>query len=104
MESRLEIRKFISLARAVGLILGKEKDHSYHCGCPIENVFEYEDEHIRIVAGKFDLTLGVDRKANNNPCIIVEDDGSILRWHGEAWELNEHLNKLVSEKCLLTVW
>lgn len=54
----------------------------------------YEDNHMKIVVARNNEAMAVVRKENRNPVLWVKSDGEIMRYHGQAKELSEHLQEV----------
>lgn len=77
---------------------------------PTGHAFVYDDEWMTIVASVQSPALVVTRKdltsffpdhphlRPHNPMIYVQDDGSLLRTHGEWYHLREHVIEILGEE------
>lgn len=60
---------------------------------PTESLW-YEDNIIQIVAEGDSQRILVIKKDNNNPIVCTDEQGKVLRWHGEAALIRRHLQGL----------
>jgi len=60
------------------------------------DVFEYEDDKVRISRRRESKAMEILRKENHNPVLMINEDGSTLRYHGEFCYIEDHLKALVA--------
>jgi hypothetical protein len=92
---------FQELCRLIGRIGGVPNEEiicaermACHLGYNDEPCVVYQDTHIRIALEKTTLALAVTRLENNNPVLVVAPNGNVIRFHGEAHELDGHVAAL----------
>lgn len=99
-------KQLIESCRYVGRCLGEESaqeltrhriDGSF---AKNQNGLFYRDEKISIGVCPTDLTLVVERLENNNPVIVIKPNGQYLRFHGEAYYLEDHINQIIQTQVL----
>jgi len=59
-------------------------------------VYFYGDGTVGISCHRHGLEMEIRRKENDNPVIMVNEDGSILRYHGEFSHVRDHLSNLIN--------
>lgn len=55
----------------------------------------FQSNQLSIVAATDSLAVHLVKKDNNNPVLGVDVKGKVYRWHGEIYELQQHLLELL---------
>jgi len=93
--------QFIEICRFIGRILGQPNERlllSNRVACHFrydQDAIFYSDDEIVIGVGTKDLSLLVEKLENNNPVVCINPDGTVLRWHGEAWDLEDKVDDIL---------
>lgn len=81
-----------SVCREVAYRLGNSRpQHTMGVTAPL---FIYEDDIVKITASAVDLTMEIEKKENRNPVVYVNETGNMYRWHGEFYDIEEHVGQL----------
>lgn len=59
------------------------------------DVFQYDDDVVRISRHRGSKAMEIERKENHNPVLMLREDGSTLRYHGEFMYIENHLKTLI---------
>lgn len=72
-------------------------------GCYVTSdaCFTYEDDVVCIVMHKHNLSGVIYRQENKNPVASWEAGGASVRWHGEIYDIYEHMVRLASPLTLI---
>lgn len=92
---------YAAMCRFIGTMKGTENSRLgllAQVGCYIEdhsNCVVYDEEWLTIVVDTTSLAFVCYRKENNNPVLSADEKGKLVRAHGEASHLRDHLLSLM---------
>jgi hypothetical protein len=87
--------------RFIGRALGEEDERELRlqrvaCHVPYgKNAIFFKGKTFKVAVGTDSLLLTVTRLANNNPVLVIDEDGNEIRYHGEIIHLWEELQQSV---------